>query len=68
MSAAEISTTANLLTGLKREYLEAGLEMTIASHSTPKPHPIPQGQRSEAATTFDNGLTGPDVSLGSKST
>ena len=60
MSAAEISTTANLLTGLKREYLEAGLEMTIASHSTPKPHPIPQGQRSEAATTFGNELIGRD--------
>jgi hypothetical protein len=57
----------NTLTASKMECLEAGYGMTIASRSIPKPHPLQQGQRSEAATTFGNELIGRDELLGRES-
>jgi hypothetical protein len=53
----------NTLTASKMECLEAGYGMTIASRSIPKPHPLRQGQQSEATTTFGNELIGRDELL-----
>lgn len=55
------------LTASKMECVEAGYGMTIASRSIPKLHPLQQGQRLAAATTFGNGLIGRHELLGRES-
>ena len=57
----------DILTASKMESVEAGCGTTITSRSIPKPHPLQQGRRSEAATTFGNELIGRDELLGLES-